>query len=159
MRVLAISRRGKRIRKIGRCRNRGAAVVEFAVTAPVLFIILFGMIEMGRGLMVKQLLSNAARDGARSAILEGSTAEEVQQTVLSYLGGSKIEGAQVTVTPSPLTLAQGGDPVTVSVSVPFSEVSWLPTPKYLAGVSLEETVIMRREVYTSSESYDEEYYE
>jgi len=139
-----------------RSRNRqGSAVVEFAITAPVLFIILFGMIEMGRALMIKQLLSNAARDGARSAILEGSSAEDVEQTVLSYLGGSKIGGAKVSVTPSPLTLAQGGDPVTVSISVPFNEVSWLPTPKYLSGVTLEETVIMRREVFTSSGEADE----
>ena len=139
-----------------RSRNlKGSAVVEFAITAPVLFIILFGMIEMGRALMIKQLLSNAARDGARSAILEGSSAEDVEQTVLSYLGGSKIGGAKVSVTPSPLTLAQGGDPVTVSISVPFNEVSWLPTPKYLSGVALEETVIMRREVFTSSREADE----
>jgi Flp pilus assembly protein TadG len=133
-------------------RRRGAAVVEFAVTAPVLFAIMFGMIETGRGLMVKQLLANAARDGARSAILEGATVEEVQKTVLGYLGGSRVDGATVTVLPNPLTLAQGGDPVSVTVSIPFNDVSWLPTPKYLAGVTLEETVVMRREVFTSTES-------
>lgn len=135
-----------------RHRRRGAAVVEFAVTAPVLFLLFFGMMEMGRALMVKHLLSNAARDGARSAILEGATTEDVKETVLNYLSNSTVPGASVSVSPTPLSSAQGGQPVTVTVSIPFNKVTWLPTPKYLGDVTLKETVVMRREVFTSSET-------
>ncbi len=131
------------------CR-RGVAAVEFALTAPLLFLLVFGMIEVGRGLMVQQLLSNAARDGARSATLEGATAEDVEAAVTEYLGGSSVSGVTVAVTPVPLTSAQGGDPVTVKVSVPFTAVSWLPTPQYLSAATLSATVTMRREVFTST---------
>ncbi len=55
-------------------RNRqGAAAVEFAIVAPVFFLMVFGMIEFGRAIMVKQVMTNAARDGARLAILDSPT--------------------------------------------------------------------------------------
>ena len=134
--------------------RRGAAAVEFAVMAPLLFLLVFGMIEVGRGLMVQQLLSNAARDGARSAILEGATVEDVEASVAGYLGDSNISGVEVTVKPAPLTLAQGGDPVQVTVRVPFTAVSWLPSPRYLDAATLSAAVTMRREVFTTPEDGD-----
>lgn len=140
------------LRRAHSCDNRrGVAAVEFALTAPLLFLVVFGLIEVGRALMVQQLLSNAARDGARSAILGSATAESVEADVTGYLTLSGINGATVTVTPSPLISAQGGDPVTVAVSVPFASVSWLPVPAYLGGVVLTSSVTMRREVYTTPE--------
>ena len=131
-------------------KRRGVAAVGFALTAPLLFLLVFGMIEVGRALMVQQLLSNAARDGARSAILEGATAENVEATVVGYLSEASISDASVTVTPNPLTLAQGGDPVTVAVNVPFTSVSWLSPSKYLSSATLSASVTMRREVFTST---------
>ncbi len=57
------------------CRRnrRGAAVVEFAVVAPVFFLLVFGMIEFGRAIMVQQILTNASREGARVAVLDSPT--------------------------------------------------------------------------------------
>lgn len=139
------------------CRRfrRGVATVEFALTVPILFLVVFGLVEIGRGLMVEQLLSNAARDGARSAILGGATVADVETEVNSYLSGSEVTGTTITVTPNPLTAAQGGDPVTVSVSVPYSSISWLPTPRYLSGIVLESSVTMRREVFTTPPEVEE----
>ena len=48
-------------------RRRGAAAVEFAFCLPFLVTILLGIIEMGRLMMVKEILVNCARDGARTA--------------------------------------------------------------------------------------------
>ena len=49
--------------------RRGVAIVEFAVVAPVVFLVVFGLIEMGRMVMIKQAVVNAAREGCRKAIL------------------------------------------------------------------------------------------
>ena len=47
-------------------KNRlAAAAVEFAVVAPVFLLLVFGMIEYGRMVMVYQILTNASREGAR----------------------------------------------------------------------------------------------
>ncbi len=46
------------------CRRnrRGAAAVEFAIVAPVFFLLVFGMIEYGRMVMVQQVITNASRE-------------------------------------------------------------------------------------------------
>ncbi len=66
--------------KYGHCGpsfRTGAAVVEFAVVAPLLFMLTLGLMEVSRMVMVKQLLINASREGARLAVLPGATSDEV----------------------------------------------------------------------------------
>ena len=125
--------------------RRGAAVVEFAIVAPVLLLLVFGMIEYGRLVMVQQVITNATREGARQAVLDGATTTSVTTVVNDFLTASRISGAVVTVTPNPPSSAAFGDPVTVSVQVPFSQVSWLPTPMFLSTTTLSATTVMRRE--------------
>ncbi len=128
-----------------RRKRRGAAVVEFAVVAPVLILLVFGMIEFGRMVMVQQIITNASREGARVAVLDGSTRTGVETTVQGYLQSGSINGATVTVSPDPPSGAGYGAPVTVNVSVPFDQVSWLSTPMFLGGITLRATTVMRRE--------------
>ena len=127
--------------------RRAAAAVEFAVVAPVFFLMIFGIVEYGRMVMVQQVLTNASREGARLAVLDGTTFADVDAHVDDYLTASAIDttGVVVTVNPDPPDNAAFGEAVTVSVSIPFSEVSWLPTPMYLGGQTLTATTVMRRE--------------
>ncbi len=129
------------------CRRnrRGAAVVEFAVVAPVFFLLVFGIIEYGRMVMVQQLITNASREGARRAVLDGATTAEVNTVVSGYLTSGGINGATVTVTPNPPADAGYGAPVTVAVGIPFTQVSWLPTPMFLGSTKLSAQSVMRRE--------------
>ena len=116
-----------------------------AFCAPLLFLFVFGMIDIGRALMVQHLLTNAARDGARAAILEGVTETEIQTQLQEYLALCSVPHATVLITPNPLSSADIGDPISVTCQVPFNAVSWLPTSQYLADTNLTATVIMRRE--------------
>jgi Flp pilus assembly protein TadG len=129
------------------CRRnrRGAAVVEFAIVAPVFFLLVFGMIEYGRMVMVQQVITNASREGARVAVLDGATTSDVQTKVNDYLTSAKVSGATVVVDPSPPSSAGYGAPVTVTVSVGFNQVSWLPAPFFLGGKTLTAASVMRRE--------------
>lgn len=113
--------------------------------APLFIMLVFGMVEYGRMVMVQQLLTSAGREGARMGVLDGMTVDRVTTTVTSYLEESSVPGATVTVSPSPLSSARYGDPVTVKVSVPFDSVSWLPSPMYLGGKTLTSVAVMRRE--------------
>jgi Flp pilus assembly protein TadG len=140
----AMASRSRRPRFSRRAR-RGAAVVEFAVVAPVFVLLVFGMIEYGRMVMVQQMLTNGSREGARRAVLEQSTADEVRTVVEDYLSGSSISGATVDVDPDDLSSLGFGDPVTVSVSVPFSQVSWVPTPWFLGKTTLNTQCVMNAE--------------
>jgi hypothetical protein len=50
----------------------GQALAEFALVAPIFFLLLFGIIEGGRFILFYQTLNNATREGARYAIVHGS---------------------------------------------------------------------------------------
>jgi hypothetical protein len=50
----------------------GQALAEFAMVAPIFFLLLFGIIEGGRFILFYQALNNATREGARYAIVHGS---------------------------------------------------------------------------------------
>lgn len=130
-----------------RKKRRGASAVEFAVVAPVFFLLIFGMIEFGRMVMVQQILTNASREGARLAVLDGTTSSDVQTAVSAYLTNSSISGEGMTVTLDPTNpqTAQAGQAVTVTVSIPFGDVSWFPTPKFANDKTLNASTVMRRE--------------
>src|SRR6185312_11491700 len=53
-------------RKTARERERGAAAVEFALVLPVLLMLIFGIIDFGRMLAAKIVITEAAREGARA---------------------------------------------------------------------------------------------
>ena len=120
-------------------------MVEFAVVAPLFFLLVFGMIEFGRMVMVQQVITNASREGARIAVLDGATTSDVTTAVDNYLTSAAVRGATVSVTPSPPSSAGYGAPVTVTVSVSFNQVSWLPSPMFLGGQNLSAVTVMRRE--------------
>lgn len=133
-----------------RRRRRGAAAVEFAIVAPLFFMLVLGMIEIGRMVMVQQILTNASREGARVAVLDpppgGTTRTDVENKVNSYLAAANIHGATVTTIPDEPSTATYGQPVTVTVSVPTSAISWIPRPVYVVGdKNLQATTVMRRE--------------
>jgi Flp pilus assembly protein TadG len=131
--------------RLFRWKRRGASAVEFAVVAPVFLLLVFGMIEYGRMVMVQQVITHASREGARRAILGGATEANVQTVVEGYLANASIQGAVVTVDPPDLSSVDSGAPVTVTVQINFSQVSWLPSPMYLGAAQLRASSVMRRE--------------
>jgi Flp pilus assembly protein TadG len=122
--------------------------VEFAIVAPLLFLFVFGLIEYGRMVMVQQVITNASREAARRAVLDGATYAEVNTYVSGYLTSAAIPAAAVkpiVMNPSNPASATYGAPVSVTVSIDFNKVSWLPKPIWLGGKSLQATTTMRRE--------------
>ena len=112
--------------------------------APVFLLLVIGMVELGRALMVQQVLINASRVGARQAIILGATTSSVQQAVQEYAASAAVPGVTVNVTPSPSSVA-AGQPITVQTSVAYSGVSWLPSPWFLGGATLQASSQMRKE--------------
>ncbi len=66
-------------------RRRGAALVEMAFVLPVFMMVTLGIVEFGRAMMVGQLVTNAAREGARLGIIDGNTNNDVIATVQNLL--------------------------------------------------------------------------
>jgi Flp pilus assembly protein TadG len=147
MNKLQTSRRPRvyasRIRK-GIKQRQGAALVEFALVAPLMILFTMGLIDIGRMTMVKQLLVNASREGARKATLPNADTESVQTYVQSMLTNSGVTGS-VSLSPALLSLAPPGSTVTVTVNANANSVSWMGTSMFLSGKSLTASTSMRRE--------------
>jgi Flp pilus assembly protein TadG len=133
------------IRSAPNLERAGAAVVEFAIVGPLMVMLTMGMMEVGRMVMVKQVMVNASREGARLAILPSSTAANVIEQVQSQLIASEIRGTVVTVTPASLASAPAGTAVTVAISVNASQVSWVPNPVFSLNQTITAATTMRRE--------------
>jgi Flp pilus assembly protein TadG len=130
--------------KIKRGRS-GATTAEFAIVAPVLFLVVFGTIELGRALMATQSLEEAARSGCRIAVLRGVTDEDVQAEVRRILGPSGISTYSVEVLPANLTTAPRWSPVSVTVTATYNDMSWLPLPRYFGGKTYSASCVLPKE--------------
>jgi Flp pilus assembly protein TadG len=85
--------------------RRGASpiVVEFAIVAPLFFLIVLGIFEIGRACMVTELLTGAARRACRQGVIEGTGSSNIQAAAVNYLTSVGINGesANVYVNDSP----------------------------------------------------------
>ena len=139
-------------------------IVESAVILIMFFMLLFGIIEAGRFLNQRQVLTNAAREGARFAVLPLSgtntlpSAAEIQTKVDSYLAASHITGATTTVkcplaavgctsTDASMSVVTGSvttEYTQVTVSKDFAVVT-IPGFFKALNITLQGTALMRRE--------------
>jgi Flp pilus assembly protein TadG len=116
--------------------ERGAAAVEFALVAVVLVMLVFGIIEFGRTYSEYEVLTSAAREGARVAAVRG-TAADITTRITAAASGYAI-GPGVPAANRVCAEVTRGLPVTVSwtqnfdISIPFLP-DWTQT-KVIAGV-------------------------
>jgi Flp pilus assembly protein TadG len=102
-------------------REDGQALVEFTLLAPVLFLILFGIIQFGIAFMHSVALTDAVRAGARNAaVSRGSNCAPgaVQQAVVGAANDLVASDVNVATNFSPG--CQAGANVTVSATYPYS---------------------------------------
>jgi Flp pilus assembly protein TadG len=88
----------------------GAELVEFALVLPVLLLVFGGIIDFGMLLQRQQVVTNAAREGARLAVLPGYTTSDIQARVTAFVReglNSTTETPVATVTPVTITPGTG----------------------------------------------------
>ena len=106
------------------CR-RGAGAVEFALTVPILLLVVAGIAELGRVIYAGDTLANAVREAARVAIVRGSassspmTASEIQTLVRAK---AVMDAQNVTVTTTYDPNNDPGSVVTIQARYNFSFV-------------------------------------
>jgi Flp pilus assembly protein TadG len=128
--------------------RRGGAAIELAIVAPLLFLVLMSLIEFSRATMVTHRLEDAANRGCRVAILDTATQEGVEEAVAAVLTSAGINDYTLTITPEAYVTARNWDPITVTVNVDFDDVSWVPLPTALQGITIEGSCTLPRETAT-----------
>ncbi len=122
--------------------RRAAVAVELAVMAPVMFAMLFGIIEFGWLFSVRNTLINSAREGARLGALQGVTVSEIEARVTTYLEPMGLDTHATIDVVEPTT----DDPIlTVTVRVPQADVSLVGDFFGFTMGTIEGVASMRRE--------------
>jgi hypothetical protein len=103
-----------------------------------------GMIEFSRLNIIRHAADNASYEAARVGVVPGATVADVEAIAQQHLDTLNVTTSTITVTPDPLTSA--ADEVTVSVSIPVAENSWM-VPKYSNGMTIQSSTTLGTERY------------
>jgi len=136
---------------------RGAALLEMALTLPMMLLVAAGIFEFGRAYQTWQIITNAAREGARIAVLPGTTDTMVSDRVKTYMSDGQLsDSAAATVAiQRDATIAMGAGTATASkitVNYPFTFVVLQPISKLInpsstlgAPLTMSVSALMRNE--------------
>jgi Flp pilus assembly protein TadG len=137
--------------------DRGTALIEAAMTVPLILLIMVGIFEVGRAYQTWQVLTNAAREGARMAIIPGTTVPTAKAMVVTYMQNGQLPMANTAYVDvnQASTLTVNGNPVSasaVTVDYPFDfmilqPIARLVVPGSNAGqaITMRATAVMRNE--------------
>jgi len=155
-------------RSLKQCR-RAATAVETAFVLTICVILILAVFEYGRFLMIRQMVDNAAREGARQAVVGANTSASmttIQTTVLDYLAGQPLRNTSgvplsasdiqvyladpATGAPaapsSAWTNATFGSTIAVSITAVYQPM--LPSFGFLpTSITMKSTVLMQSEAY------------
>ena len=119
--------------------QRGAALLEMALTLPLLLLVCVGILEFGRAYQTWQVITNAAREGARIAVLPGMDDTAVRSRVQQYMTiGQLPQAASATIAiDRNRTVSVGGTDTAsasqVIVNYPFDFVVLDPIARLATG--------------------------
>lgn len=140
-----------------RNRERGSAMVEAAICIPLLLVLMVGIFEVGRAYETWQVLTNAAREGARVAVLPSGSVADTTALVREYMANGQLtksatasvvinEAASINVNGTPVSASM------VTVDYPFEFIMLQPivrlvSPGATVGgpITMHATAIMRNE--------------
>jgi Flp pilus assembly protein TadG len=128
--------------------RRGAALVEFALTSSLLFLIVFTAIEFMRVNTIVNTSENAAYEGARTAIVPGATAADAIAAAQSILNVIGTRNAVVSVDPQAVEI--NTLEITVTVQVPLDANSFI-VPQFFLGKTLTKACTLSREITDASQ--------
>ena len=134
--------------------ERGAALLETAITVPIILLIAVGIFEFGRAYQTQQVLTNAAREGARQAILEGVTDAQVTTTVRNYMSSGGLTPVNPVINRTISFNPAGGCPCAsrITINYPFNFIVLQPVARLVrrtstvgAPITMQASALMRNE--------------
>ena len=142
--------------RLRRC-DSGAEFIEMALAFPLLLLVVIGITEFGMMFQRYEVLTNAAREAARVAVLPNSTSAAAITRARAYMTSGQLPNADtvpVTVTAETLDLGGGtsANASRVTVNYPFQFVVLQPVVQLLvkgstvgAPLTMTASAVMRNE--------------
>jgi Flp pilus assembly protein TadG len=149
-----------KMKLLSRDRERGSAMVEAAITIPLLLVLMVGIFEVGRAYETWQVLTNAAREGARMAVMPSSDPDTTTALIREYMANGQLtnaataavvvdEGASINVNGTAVSASL------VTVDYPFQFIMLQPVVRLVAPgatvggpITMRATAVMRNEAAT-----------
>jgi len=138
-----------------RIRNqRGAALLETAITIPLILGVCVAIFEFGRAYQTWQVLTNAAREGARVAILSEATDDQVTSAVRNYMKSGQLPAHATAAVSIERTVPFGSNTASrITVTYPFNFAMLNPVMQLLQSGSttgkgttmMQSAALMRNE--------------
>ena len=135
--------------------ERGAAIIETAITLPLVLLVAVAIFEFGHAFQTWQVLTNAAREGARLAVIQGSTDAGVISRVQQYLTDGAVASpgnAVVAINRNVTISGTAGKATSVTVTYPFAFMVLQPVVDLIvsgstlgAPLSMHAVATMRNE--------------
>ena len=135
----------------------GAALLETALVLPLVLLVSVGIFEFGRAYQTWQVVTNAAREAARVAVLPNGSLAVARERARDYLESGQLpRAADANVTLTPVTLDLGGGVTaaasSVTVTYPFEFIVLQPVARLVVSGStlggafaMNTTAVMRNE--------------
>jgi Flp pilus assembly protein TadG len=134
--------------------EKGAALLEAAIVVPMIMLISVGIFEFGRAYQTWQILTNAAREGARMAVITGTTDVDIKARAVNYMKNGALPGATADMVTVNRNIAlTGPDTATqIVINYPFEFMVLNPVVKLIsptsktgAPITMQSSAMMRNE--------------
>jgi Flp pilus assembly protein TadG len=130
--------------------DSGQALIEVAIALPILLALLVGIFEFARAYNVQQVITNAAREGAREGVvLQSSVEAGARARAIARLSDANISGATLIFSCSGGCAT--GEALSITITVPYTFVFIGPVLSLFSSgvdpgtINLSSTSTMRRE--------------
>jgi hypothetical protein len=145
--------RSRRLRRLVRSES-GAELIEFSLTLPLLLLVVLGIIEWGFVFREYEIVTNAAREGARIAVLPGYLPADVTARINLYLNTAGLDSTKATIDPIVATPTPVGAkcvsmvPITVKYPHPVTFLSGIMSffNSSMGAMTIKATSSMRTEI-------------
>jgi Flp pilus assembly protein TadG len=101
----------------------GQSLVEFALTLPLLVLIVMGVFDLGRAIYANTVLANAASEGARTGVIATKTDADISNAVKSTAVGLATTDSPLHISISPSPTRTSGGTVTVMLTYTFTAIT------------------------------------
>ncbi|MEN1681406.1 MAG: TadE/TadG family type IV pilus assembly protein, partial [Planctomycetota bacterium] len=115
---------------------------EFALVAPLFFLILFALFEFSRMNVIRHTADQAAYEAARLAMVPGASAAEAQAEAARLLSVAGARGATIDITPGVIDI--NTESVTVAIRVPMDQNA-LVLPRFTGSAVIQAQSTLRTE--------------
>jgi Flp pilus assembly protein TadG len=128
-----------------RADEQGALIVEFGLIVPILFLLVFGIVDFGRAYFTLNNLAAAVREGARyGAVLSDpvTDADSIKKRVVDFsytFGGARLGTPDVSVAVNPDTT------LTVTANYSFRTITPLVNLIGLDSIPMQQKAVFRLE--------------